>query len=382
MNVEHIKNFTLKISFIFIFFMYLVIYKIFPDFSTINRISILFINIILFLVFFKSFFLNRLKIDYLFFTLALYLFLSSIIYYFITGKLIEDYLREILTSVLPIFFYFIGKNLKKDLMLSSLYLLILIFLLHGIFDILLINERKYVNFHGAFSVIGFGYYAQFIFVLVLFLQPRFRLILLLIAFTLSLLSLQRAAYVGIFNGFILYLFCLIYKKNTIAFIKIILVVFLLILISTLFLPLNDLLLISNEIEGLNLDELTAGARGEFANITNYTDIFNIIFGEGFGKYSSSNSLAQLTLDDVAYYRIFNELGVIGTIVFFLPFLAVLIYSFKNRNFFGIYFVLNTLLAFYVNRIVFIFPLGVLVYFVLGLIVNNNFKIYFNYNKKG
>ena len=104
-------------------------------------------------------------------------------------------------------------------------------------------------------------------------------------------------------------------------------------------------------------------------IFNNNNFFNILFGEGFGKYSPNNSLTICKMPDVAYTRMYNELGLLGTLLFLSPYI---LFAYKNaikKNWFGVYFIVFTFFAFGFNRILWMIPLNYIIYTFFGIIEN-------------
>ena len=111
-----------------------------------------------------------------------------------------------------------------------------------------------------------------------------------------------------------------------------------------------------------------------AIIFNTEEVFNILFGEGFGKYSPNNTLSKLIMPDASFYRIYNELGIIGGLSFFFPFIYLFIKAIKNRNAFETYFIGFSLIAFFFNRIIWMIPLNYIFFTFLGVFENSKYKM--------
>jgi hypothetical protein len=123
---------------------------------------------------------------------------------------------------------------------------------------------------------------------------------------------------------------------------------------------NILKYVNSELSTFNMEDVMSD-RSSQAIITNTDNVFNILFGEGYGKYSPNNMHSIRRMPDASYYRLYNELGIIGTFLFFLPYAMIFINSVRKRNFFAIYFMLHTFIAFFFNRVLWAIPISYIIY---------------------
>jgi hypothetical protein len=393
-----LKKYVFSMFYIFIIVIYPLIYELYRDYGQAadrNKV-VLFVLLSAIMLSFYKMIINYKKgiIDYLFSLQLVYLIFSITIYSIIVGMYVGDILREILYSIIPILFYFIAKTFNRDdikifikTMVFSLYFVILIGLLN-LFEIKFpemldyaLNKNRSLNFRSYYSAIGMGYISQLMFSILLFNQislKKYRTLLMLILFITSLLTLQRSAYLGLMISITIYLFWKRGGKNVItilslSFMALIFYVFLTVDLREYFnydVGIN----ISEEISNFNYNSV-ARDRNAQAQIFNTDNIFNIMFGEGFGKYSPNNSLTILKMPDASFYRIYNELGLIGSLVFFTPYFLLLKNAFIKHNQFAIYFIGFTMLAFFFNRIVWMIPPNYIFYTFLGVLDNEEYKHY-------
>ena len=123
--------------------------------------------------------------------------------------------------------------------------------------------------------------------------------------------------------------------------------------------------INDEFNSFNLESVVSG-RTEQSVISNTSNPLSFIFGEGFGKDSPNNFLTIRKMPDASYYRIFDELGVVGFILFFLPYIEMVRIAVKKKRIFTIYFFIETFAAFFFNRILWMIPLNFIIYSLIGI----------------
>jgi len=384
---KHLQK-ALDLFFIYIIIIYALIYKLYDqDSSQANFNKIILFMLILFVILFfvkKKINVKSKKLVYSFYLIwGLYLLISLMIYYVISDMVISDVFKEILYSILPITLYFIAKSLsfhQGRQVIKIIFISIIIVMLVGMFaytsielplgitDIL--TTKTYRNFSSYYSPIVMGYFVQLLYAMVLFDFIRLKktkLPFLVAMFILALLTYQRAAYLGVGISTAIFFLHPTYK----SFSKII---FLLSAIFVLYFIFNTNLstqtgydikpFIFDELENFTLAEVTA-EREEQNILFNDDNIFNIIFGDGYGKYSPNNQHTIHKMPDASYLRIFNELGLIGLLLFLIPFSFEMIDALRKRQVFYSYFILFTLIAFYFNRILWSIPLAYIIYFLLG-----------------
>lgn len=397
-----IKNtFSIKILFIYLMVFYPLIFQIYLNNSFASLINqfILFFLISLTIISCSKRVIShinsdKLNVSVIFSLTFFYLTISLALFSALNGRInIPSILREFLYSIIPILFYFIGKIFnynEKNLFLRYLfYCLSLVVIIGFIYrlglylpkSIINVFEQKpfRFNFSSYYTPIIMGFLAQFMFALLLFkkIKLKFRYLLIVIFFVVSILTLQRAAFLGLFVSSLIYIF---YRFSIF---KIILVIFVFLIVTPLIYTTinnnitsdNDSLIFSpkkliDEIESFKLSNVQSDRKSQ-AIITNDNNFFNMLVGEGFGKYSPNNELTLLKMPDASYFRIFNELGLIGFFLFFTPFIFLLYEAIKIKNPFMIYFILFSLLAFYFNRVLWSIPINYVFYTSLGIF--SNFK---------
>ncbi|MDD4048665.1 MAG: hypothetical protein PHI90_07600 [Clostridia bacterium] len=307
--------------------------------------------------------------------------------------LLSDILRELLYSVIPIIFYFIAKEFSEDdvkIFFMVVFMGIFFVVLMGILDLFhfpfpdamqnALAKKGKANFISYYSAISMGYVAQLVFALLLFDVIKFQRIirlkkpLILLFFGISILTLQRSSFLGIIVALVIYIYYHGSKKIKKTFTTVIFVLLVFFMLISLdlsqFFGFDVGKYIIDEIEEFNIHSV-ANARASQAYIYNDENLFYIMFGEGFGKYSPNNTLTIRKMPDVSYVRIYNELGFVGGILFFIPFVLILIQAMRKKDSFMIYFVSFTLIAFFFNRIVWMIPLNYLIYSILGCYENRN-----------
>jgi hypothetical protein len=394
-------NLSLKILLVYLMVFYPLIFQIYLNNSFVSLINqfILFSLISLTIFIYSNrvishIYSDKLNVSVIFLLTFFYLIISLTIFSALNGRInIPSILREFLYSIIPILFYLIGKILnynEKNIFLRYIFYSLLTVVIIGFMykfglylpDVMInVFEQKEFkfNFSSYYSQIIMGYFAQLIFALLLFkkIKVKLRYLLLFIFFITSILTLQRAAFLGLFFSLSIYLF------NRFSFIKIIIVTF---IVGFGFLSFYNALeknptfaensrifstkLLLEEINQFSLSSVQSDRENQ-AVITNNDNFFHIIFGEGFGKYSPNNELALFIMPDASYFRIFNELGLIGFFLFFTPFIFLLYETIKIKDPFMVYFLVFSLVAFYFNRVLWAIPINYVFYTSLGIF--SNFK---------
>jgi len=389
--------FNKKIIFFIFYFFIIIIYPLAYQLNTgdtgasLNNKFAFFSILFLIILFYSKeiFFSIKNLIDYLFIWSIFYLTISLLLYASSGVMLVGDIFREVLYSIIPVLFYFMGKSLKRseiDIFIKTVF-----FSFFGVIFIAVLNlfDFSFFNISGFqkgnvlktfYSAITMGYIAQLMFALVLFKQIRSRYLskfLLGFFFIISLLTLQRSAFLGVLSALFVYLLFQQRGRLRIIFFTLSSLSILLYFVLTLdffdILGFDAGLYILEELTNFNYTSV-AGERASQAIIFNTQEFFNILFGEGFGKYSPNNTLSKLIMPDAAFYRIYNELGIIGGLSFFFPFIYLFIKSIKNRNAFEIYFIGFSLIAFFFNRIIWMIPLNYIFFTFLGVFENSEYKM--------
>ena len=389
--------FDKRIIFLFFYFFIIIVYPLAyqlnagdTDVSLNNKLA--FFSLLFLMIFFYSkeiFFSKKKLIDYLFIWSIFYLTISLMFYSSSGVMLLGDIFREVLYSIIPVLFYFMGKSLKSneiDIFIKSVFFLFLSVIFIAVINLFDFNFFNISGFQKGnvlktfYSAITMGYIAQLMFAIVLFKQIKFKYLnqlLLGFFFIISLLTLQRSAFLGVIIA--LFIYFIFQYRGGIKILILSISSFSILLYLTLTIDFFDIfgfdvgLNILAEFNNFNYASV-AKDRAYQAIIFNTQDFFNILFGEGFGKYSPNNTLSQLIMPDAAYYRIYNELGIIGSISFFLPFIFLIIKSVKEGSGFKVYLICFSLIAFFFNRIIWMIPLNYIFFTFLGIFQNKNYKL--------
>ena len=323
--------------------------------------------------------------DKLFIFSTFYLLLSLLMFSIFNNVNVNYILLEMSYSTLPIFCYFIfkyNKNIDSKNTLKFIIYLITVVIICGFWSqmdipkpsfIEAIKNTKSLNFQSFYSPIILASIAPICLGIVLFKYINFsflqRYFLIILFFITSILTIQRAALLGCFMCLVFYLFYKIKLKN--LFIVFVILLMLLIIASSVISFYKDSSgyeMILNEINSFSITQVLYERREQLF-IFNDSNIFSILFGEGYGKYSPQNDLAKLIMPDASYLRLYNELGIIGTIVFFSPFISAIIFYIKNKNWLFLYIILFVLIHFYFNRILMSLPAAYFIYTILGMSFN-------------
>ena len=100
-------------------------------------------------------------------------------------------------------------------------------------------------------------------------------------------------------------------------------------------------------------------------ILNDDNFFSFLFGAGVGKYSPENPYASLSMPDAMIFRIFNEMGLLGTMAFLLFFAQNIFRALKKRNGFMIAVITYAFFANCFNRVLFAAPISVIPYVIIA-----------------
>lgn len=340
----------------------------------------------------------------------LYMMVSLAIYspYLFMG----DIIKEVLYSFVPFLLYFIVDSF--DIERQNLFLNVTIYSLLIVIGIGVLNLAGIVvpipnmslalshigrNFQSYYSAMEMGYSLQLLYGITLFrvsnnfFLNKFRIIFLGIFSVLGLLTLQRGCYLGFLISTSIYL---IYKfkgsikvtaKSGIRIIAIAVVgaVALMILVTQW----ETVISIGSRITGYDIEKFigdefrsfnyksVASQRTSQAVISNTSNPLWLIFGEGFGKYSPNNSLTVRKMPDASYYRIFDELGMVGFALFFVPYIFMFLRACGKKRAFSIYFILCTFAVFFFNRILWMIPLNFFIYPILCMAVKEDSCLFHN-----
>ncbi len=300
------------------------------------------------------------------------------------GVILKEYMYEVFPILLFITIRYYNINIKN--MFNLFVVVCLLFIILGLpvyfrqIPLLILSDEYTVmrnsaiaaGFGSYIGVIGMGYLSQLAFAVLLFDKTtiKYKKVFLILFFTFSLLTLQRSALLGLMFSIMLFFF----QKagNPKQLLK---NIFLLLLIIVLFiLVLNKAALnffpydigdhIRATLRDFNLKDALGGRSDQMFL---YSDnIFQIIFGNGMGVFSPNNPHAIYSISDSSYYRIYNELGIVGLSLFILPFLLILYKAINKKNYYLIYLVGFSLVSFYFNRTIWSIPGAYVFYIFLAL----------------
>lgn len=375
-----------------------IIYKNNPLIQNANRLMLVFVTMLVLLFFLKKTIGKGLRnIDILIIFVALYITTSLLLYFSYNKLSTPDLLREILYSILPFIVYFasisIGNKHKDfviNLIMVHLFIVAIIgfivyFNIHPILFKNVINILKRENvffwqFGSIYGVIIMGYLSQLMYALILFdkYKGKHKKFLLVIFLIISILTLQRSAVIGIIMSTLVFTVTSIVFSNIKAVketVKLILIFFLVLVVLLNVIDRLEILdynlsnQIISKVKDIRITSVVED-RNSQAIIFNDNNFFNILFGEGFGKYSPNNSAAVVVQPDASYYRIYNELGLIGFILFFSIFIYFFLKGLKKKDYFMLYFISFTLIAFYFNRVMWAIPNNYIIFMLLGLSESN------------
>ena len=318
--------------------------------------------------------------------LAIYMTVSLIVSGLYRNYTSDAFLREALYTILPIgLFIRVSKedmpNYKFYRLLIGLISIIVIVGLPVYFKRLplLIMGREFrilrlnsigVGFGSFIGVIGMGYLSQLGFSICLYNKTKLGKINILfeiIFAIISFLTLQRSPVIGILIAVVLYVFNGHGLKKGLKYIFLISLsgVAVYIVLFRVVGQFTDFKLenyLNNTIKTMSLG---IGERSNQHVIYN-SNIVEYVFGKGLGTFSPNNPNAIQSLTDAGMYRVFNELGLVGMILYFFPLLQILMKMVKKKNVFGVYFISFSLASFYVNRTIWSIPSVFVFYLILGI----------------
>ena len=332
------------------------------------------------------------KIDVVFiFLFLLYYFFSGLIYVSLdqTGSSSSWIFKDFLYSLLPIFFYLIIRlsKIKLDtqvlLLITWLAILIVDFIslvllfspnssISGYFKEELLEFEGTINFalSGLNGVILTGFVNIIGFIICLFSPIKLNKIIkissALLFVVCAFLTGQRTPIAGFLLIIVIYL---LQKKSKGAF-----AILAIVGVFMLALPYIDY-----EVEGVPVKEAMTErilyrfsnvkggdtGRNEQYQIYNDDNILELIVGDGVGKHSPENEKSVNAMPDAMLFRIFNEMGIIGLMLFLLFFYVNFIRSVKNRNWFAISLIVFSFFANSFNRVLFTAPLSILPYVLIS-----------------
>ncbi len=403
------KNYPIYLMLIFTIVVYPLVYQLFPGSSTMSALNKV-VLITLVALFIYTVMGSGIRcpgtLENKLFTISFVYILFSLLVY--SNELgIGGTLQEAGYSVIPFLLYFVVFGLtsvqKKQyiqITFFSLFFVIVVGLL-AILDLIPLEQlneaaKSYTggNFDSYYSPILMGYVSQFMFSITLFdftfstQVKKHKMIFLVLFFIVSIITLQRAAYLGLLTSMLFYFISKKGKNHQIhtnynKIIAEILLVIILTLVLLICMESIEKLLerifpfglwnhISDELKDFNIG--TVIAQRSKQQVIFEKNILTFFIGEGFGKYSSSNTNPlTIAIDDASFFRIFNELGLIGTVLFYLPFVILFIKAVVKKKFFAMYFIFQTMIAFLFNRVLWLIPISYFIYPMFNFIMDEKLK---------
>lgn len=323
------------------------------------------------------------------------------VYYFVSGLfytlfsnlesdswLIKDYLY----SLLPILFYIVIRVSKTQI--NAQYLLFISWLTVLITDVialvLLINPSFFRLFDqnlieheglafvlwGLGGVIQTGFLSLIGFAICLLSPIRLNRLLIVVSALFFVICVfltgQRTPIGGVIIVFIIFLFRYRIKAvfPTIAVVS----VFCILLPRLSKIEIQGVTIIETMSERMlnrfsNLEEGQTGRNHQY-RIYNDDNLFEFVLGDGVGRHSQENYYSKTPLPDAMIFRIFNEMGIVGLIVFLLFFLINILRAIRTRNAFTFALVTYFFMANCFNRVLFTAPMSILPFVLMA---------YFNWN---
>jgi len=381
-----------------------ILYKDKPVVQNLNRVVLVLVTVLIVMIFLKNIFKTKLKkTDVLIVIVSIYIGISLTFYFFNSKLAFSDFLKEALYSIVPYLVYFIFISAGEKYKDITINILIYIMVMSSIIGIILYFNLRMPLFNSIFvklkeentffwqlssiyGVIIMGYLSQLMYALILFdkYKGKYKKLLLVFFIVITILTLQRSAFIGVIISTCAYMALLVKQRNIARIFNKVLPLILLITIGVfLFITIIDrrnilnynlLTMITSKFQQIRLDMVIADRESQ-AIIFNDSNIIKILFGEGFGKYSPNNSVAILIQADASYYRIYNELGLVGFILFFSPFIYILFKAIPKKDYFMIYFITFTLIAFYFNRIIWAIPSNFIIFIILGFFGSDRHRLH-------
>lgn len=94
--------------------------------------------------------------------------------------------------------------------------------------------------------------------------------------------------------------------------------------------------------------------------------FGMLFGDGVGCYSPNNPESKNAMPDAMLYRIFNEMGIIGLMLYISFWLKNFFYAIRRNDAFMVAFIFYIFFANYFNRVLFIAPISIIPLSIVAL----------------
>ena len=343
--------------------------------------------LVFFILGFKNKYIIRNSINLLMLTFVLYTMISLGMSFCINTLSIQTVMKEIMYEIMPVLMFVLSLSIEidKEKVIKTYLLSLLLLIIIGIpifFNVSipglsqmysqLKNNAIATGFGSYIGVIGLGYLCQLSFAILLFdlVKIKGKPILLVVFFAFSLFTLQRSSMLGIVFAILISFFntniSRKQRRNYILLLASIVIAFLLIIngVGSHFFPYAMNEYIQSGFQDFKLS-LVLGDRSDQMLI--FVEGFvDILFGQGFGKYSPNNSNAIFNISDSSYYRIINELGIIGLTLFLAPFVVIFIKALRKKRFFLMYLVSFSLVSFYFNRTIWSIPSAYVFYLFMAL----------------
>ena len=351
----------------------------------------------------KGFYFWKGKYDVIAISLfVIYYLISSLIFVSFDANSPSWIIKDYLYSLIPMFFYVILRlsklNFNIQILLLSTWASVIIIDIFSLFILLSpgsfisgLFTEEFIEFDGTFQialsgVIGViltGFINVIGLIICVFSPIRLnRIIVILSALFFSIcifMTGQRTPVVGIF----LILFLVVLKNKT----KGLFVVATLSLILAMSLP-----FLKFEIEGIPVKDVMVertmnrftqvkeGNTGRNNQYKIYNDeyLFGFLIGDGVGRHSPENEKAKHSTPDAMWFRIYNEMGLIGVLLYLAFFYFNFVRSVKSKNWFAISLILYIFIANSFNRVLFTAPISIIPYALLACFNwrnTNSYEIY-------
>lgn len=297
-------------------------------------------------------------------------------------------IKDLLYSLLPLAFYFfvrlsrfafdsqtILKIILFSILLNDIIALILYFFPSSPITGLFIQENfsdVFISYalSGILGVICLGFINVIGVIICLFSPIKIQKIYLTLIFFLCVFCIFLTGQRTPIGGFTIAAIVYIYKNRIKGFVG----VFLLVLV--LGIVYNK---VNINIGGISVKEaMVERTIGRFRNLKSgdsgrndqylvqHEGAFEFLIGSGVGKHSPENPTSIKPLPDAMYYRIYNEMGIVGLSVFLLFFAFNIFRALINKNAFMIALITYVFFANYFNRVLFLAPISVIPYLLIAL----------------
>lgn len=388
----------ITVSYIFIIFLYPFVtnlYNLQSELETINRFMFFFVIFLLALknrTRSKGNQILKMAVFFLLMYLSASLICSSLLYSFSFNTVF----KESFYVIIPLLIFYIAlkypinslDRIKKIIIYATLISTVIGFVLliddNAPFFSLFSDVNSRYKLSAVYGQIVNSYMEQLSFSILLFKQKKrpSHYVLMLVFLLATLLTGQRAGVIGLVIAVVIYVlvnYGNIGKSNrTKRFFKLIVAGLVCLII---FITLNEIGIMKFDLFE-RLDQILyhkfswekIGVRADNQMVITEKNVITAIIGEGLGKYSHNNPNASLVQSDACYYRIFNELGLIGFILFFIPIIISIKNSIKSKDAFMIYFFIEITFVFFFNRIIWTVPINFVFYTFMAYAANKNIRV--------